>query len=57
MAGTDPSAARDQDARLVGEAKDRIARVVVALQDDSRPALERLAHEALDLLNQVKNRD
>jgi len=50
-------AAQDQDARLISGAKDRIARVVVALQDGSRPAVERLAHEALDLLNQVKNRD
>ena len=37
------------------EAKDRIARVVLALGDGSRPAVERLAREALDLLNQVKS--
>jgi hypothetical protein len=46
-------AAPSTDAKIL-EAKDRIARVVVALSDGSRPAVERLAREALDLLNQVK---
>lgn len=45
-------AAQDQN-DLILQARDRITRVVVALQDGSRPALERLAHEALEALDRL----
>lgn len=52
MASDERTSAAATNAERLLEAKDRVARIAVATHD--RPAIQRLAREALELLHRVK---